>query len=110
MNNEKQTIHEFDLNFIYDENGILSTYNRYYYGDSGAGYSPWHKSKTDELVLNTDYTVNQLYIPETYYTNDFLLPTDFEIGYMITELNHESGNEDYLKRYYYSEMVVTGIN
>lgn len=102
---------DFKGDFIYNENGIL-TYNEYYYRDGGVGYSNWRNNIKEDFNLNFEYSINQILTPYDYYSNRFLLPTDFNISYMITELNHEdlTGNADYLKRFYYSEMVVTGIN
>ncbi len=98
--------------FSYDENGNLLTYNRFYYSESGVGYSNWHNSMRDEFTVDTMHSINHMFIPLNYYTNSFWLPTDFKISYMIKEINHEhlTGNLDYVKSFYYSALEVTGIN
>jgi len=38
------------------------------------------------------------------------LPTNFDVKFMITEINHTGRGIDYLERFYYSPLQITGIN
>ncbi len=92
--------------FVYDSNGNVITINSYLWDTSSSISSYWAlETKNSELKYNNNYTIDQLLVPFYYFTNRSILPTDFKLKSMVTSQSYY----DFLKKYYYSPMQVTGI-
>ncbi len=95
--------------YNWQTNNWVETYKEYYFFGTNQVFIKYSGPQmSGQLTYDMNFRYSSLVVPENYLFDDCLLPLKYDYKYMITSIVGFSGL--WTKRYYYSPMIITGLN